>query len=293
MVKSSLQVTGGSSGIGKQVVKSLLEKNATVYLAARNPEKSEKAIEELFELTGKRAVFLKLDLADLLSVKAAAEEFLTKESRLHILFNNGAVMMPAISEVTAQGYDLQFGTNVLGHFYLTCLLLPILLSTAKDCPEGSVRVVNVSSAAHYAGLWQPLDFGTFKDGPRRRRWMTEFLYIQSKFALTVFSTELGRRYGDQGLICISVNPGNLKNTELRRHLRTWWTKLGSAVLMIYPPEWGALTELWAGTSEAAKSLNTKFVGPWCRERLPATGTEDRKLGAELWMWMEEQISIIL
>ena len=104
--------------------------------------------------------------------------------------------MPSISEgFTAQGYDLQFGINVLGmiytvsacrrdrsfsgHFYLTKLLLPILLSTASN--RGTVRVINASSAAHYGGLWNPLDFRTLKDSPRRKRWPTEFLYMQSKF----------------------------------------------------------------------------------------------------------------
>lgn len=152
--------------------------------------------------------------------------------------------------------------------------------------------MNVSSAAHYCGLWNPLDFGTFRDGPRRRRWMTEFLYVQSKFGNVVFSNELARRYGDEGIVSIAVNPGNLKNTQLSRHLRTWWTKLGVALLMIYPPEWGAWTELWAGTSPEAASLNGKFVGPWCRARTAQRATSDPDLGHDLWIWMEDQIKVL-
>ena len=92
----------------------LLSHNATVYIAARDPAKAAAAIAELHSLTGKSAIFLKLDLADLKSVKAAAEEFTTKERELHVLINNAGVITPPIEQLTKDGYDLQFGTNVLG-----------------------------------------------------------------------------------------------------------------------------------------------------------------------------------
>ena len=86
-------------------------------------------------------------------------------------------MEPPIDMLTDDGYDLTFGTNVLGHFYLTKLLLPILISTAKSSPEGTVRVVNTSSVAH---LFGNLQFDTFLDGPKRRADYTFRLYAQSK-----------------------------------------------------------------------------------------------------------------
>ena len=93
----------------------LLLKNARVYMAARSSSKALAAIHELESVTGgKRAIFLPLDLASLPSIKAAALEFTTKENELHILFNNGGVMATPIEQLTAEGYDLQFGTNVLG-----------------------------------------------------------------------------------------------------------------------------------------------------------------------------------
>lgn len=109
-----------------------MNRNAKVYIAARNQKKANDAINELKNETGKEALFLKLDLADLKSVKAAAVEFSryscynrtriavnatrSKEKELHVLFNNGGVMMPPIDQLTTDGYDLQFGTNVLGMF---------------------------------------------------------------------------------------------------------------------------------------------------------------------------------
>ncbi|KAJ7779264.1 hypothetical protein B0H16DRAFT_809907 [Mycena metata] len=82
-------VTGGNAGLGRLTAKGLLQRNAKVYMASRNPQKAEAAIEELYALTGKRAIFLHLDLADLMSVKRSAEEFLSKEKELHVLYNNG------------------------------------------------------------------------------------------------------------------------------------------------------------------------------------------------------------
>lgn len=104
----------------------MLKKNAKVYLAARSPSKVEAALKDLKESTGKDAIFLKLDLGDLKSVKAAAEEFISKERELHILFNNAGVMNPPVDLLTADGYDLQFGTNVLGEFYFHVALRTVL-----------------------------------------------------------------------------------------------------------------------------------------------------------------------
>ncbi|KAF5343488.1 hypothetical protein D9758_015647 [Tetrapyrgos nigripes] len=188
-------VTGGNTGIGKDTIEALLEHNAKVYMASRNTEKAMAAIEDLKTKTGKEALFLKLDLADLKSVKAAAEEFMSKEKELHVLFNNGGVMFCPMEMVTAQGYDLQFGTNVLGHFYFTKLLLPVLLSTAETT-KNPVRVVNTSSVGHV--MFTKLDFNSFKDGPARKRLGKYLLYGQSKFGNIVFSNELVRRYGDKG-----------------------------------------------------------------------------------------------
>lgn len=208
-------VTGGNTGIGKETVKALLEHNATVYLAARTPEKAERAIADLKTTTGREAHFLKLDLANLRAVKEAAEDFLSKEIRLDILFNSAGVMMCPVQECTADGYDLQFGTNVLGHFYLTKLLLPALLAKSSNSAANEPsRVVTTSSIGHNPGR---LDFATFKDGPKRRKAWTQTLYFQSKLGNIVFANELARRYGDQGLVSTSVNPGNL-DSDLYRYM---------------------------------------------------------------------------
>ncbi|KAF5350745.1 hypothetical protein D9758_010401 [Tetrapyrgos nigripes] len=279
-------VTGANTGIGKETLKALLEHNAKVYLAARNQAKAEAAIEDIRQKTGKEAIWLKLDLSDLKSVKAAAEEFGRKEKELHVLFNNAGVLGPNIEELTAQGYDLQFGTNVLGHFYFTKLVLPILISTAKNSPDGKVRVVNVSSSGHTH--CNKLDFNSFRESPVRKK-IGSFpgLYAQSKFGNVLYSNELARRYGDQGIVSTSLNPGNLAS-DLYTHMPRPMVFLVN-VLFLYPVELGALTQLYAGTSPEGANMNGKYLKPWARMGKTSRAAEDTKQSEELWKWLEEQV----
>ncbi|THU96500.1 NAD(P)-binding protein [Dendrothele bispora CBS 962.96] len=167
-------VTGSNTGIGKDTIQALLEHNVKVYMASRNEEKAKAAIKDLKQKTGKEAIFLKLDLVDLKSVKEAAEEYMR---RLHVLFNNGNIMISPIDQSTTQSYDLQFETNVIGHFYFTKLLLPVLLSTA-EATGSSVRVVNLNTASSGHAMYPNLDFNSFKDRKACRRSGKIHLYGQ-------------------------------------------------------------------------------------------------------------------
>jgi retinol dehydrogenase-12 len=265
-------------------VQALLQRNAKVYIAARNAEKAKQAVEDLKKETGKEALVLQLDLSDLHSIKAAAEEFTSKEKALHVLFNNAGVMRPPIDMLTAQGYDLQFGTNVLGHFYLTKLLIPVLREGAKSSPDGKARVVNTSSS----GSWfaNSVDFNTLKDTPARKKAGAQYLYCQSKLGNILFSTELARQYGNQGIVSTALNPGNLKS-ELVRHLSAAEGFLMN--FMLYPVPLGALTQLYAGTSAEGASFNGKYLIPWARMGAANPAGEDPTLAADLWKWMEDQV----
>ncbi|KAI5117265.1 hypothetical protein M0805_000996 [Coniferiporia weirii] len=280
-------VTGGYAGIGKETVFALLRKNAKVYIAARSRVKAEVAIEELKQKTGREALFLELDLANLKSVKRAAEEYQSKESQLHILFNNGGVMVPPVEQLTSDRYDLQFGTNCLGHFYFTKLLLPILIETTKSTPEKQTRVITTSSSMHLLHgpdfKWDTLR-GT---SPARTKYGTGMLYAQSKYGDIVISRELARRYGDQGIISISLNPGNLK-TDLQRHIQSR-IQHRIANMILHPAPMGALTQLWAGTMPETAAYNGKYLIPWARVGEPRKDTQDPETGVKLWDWLEEQV----
>ncbi|KAL0961452.1 hypothetical protein HGRIS_006397 [Hohenbuehelia grisea] len=279
-------VTGANTGVGKETAKELLKHNAKVYVATRSAEKAAAAIKDLQSETGKEALFLQLDLANLKAIKKAAEEFNSKEKELHVLFNNGGVMTPPVRDITSDGYDLQFGTNVLGHFYFTTLLLPNLTAAAKSSGKPS-RVINTSSSMHM--IAKTLDFDTFKDGPKRVKLGTTGLYAQSKLGNVVFSNELARRYSDQGIISVSLNPGNLK-TDLQRHR----TSLERTLMnwMLHPAPYGALTQLWAGTTSDPEALNGKYLIPWARLGKSQPVGEDPALGKKLWEWLEEQVTTV-
>jgi len=286
-------ITGGNTGIGKETARVLLLHDAKVYIACRSAEKAAAAIDDLKKVTGKgddRILFLPVDLSDLASIKAGVDEYLTKETKLDVLFNSGGVMIPPVDQLTKHGHDLQFGTNVLGHFYLTQLLIPTLINTAKTSPDGKARVVNTSSSAHLisksAKNGGPVELDTLRDGPKRTKLGTQSLYAQSKSGNVLFSHELARRYGSQGIVSTALNPGNIK-TDLQRHASS--LQLTLIGWMLKDVSYGALTQLYAGTSPEGAEFNGKYLIPWARVRPCRADHNDEKKEAELWAWLEAQV----
>ena len=203
--------------VGKEMVRVLLLHNATVYLAARSESSAQAAIEELQKQTSKTARFLHLDLSDMSAVRAAAEEFLKKEKRLDVLFNNAGVFLAPRDKLTAQGYDMTVGTNVLGPFLFTQLLLPAL-SSPQNAEKG--RIISTSSVTHYFA--PHFDFAVARPGAARdklgRDWLgNDILYAQTKTAETVLAKERARRYGDK-IVNIAINPSNIQ-TNMQRNMK--------------------------------------------------------------------------
>lgn len=200
-------VTGGNSGLGLETVRALAAAGAQVVLSARSPEKAEAAIADVqATVPGAALEALQLDLADLTSVRAAADVFAGRYDRLDALVANAGVMMTP-QQTTADGFELQLGTNHLGHFALIGQLLPLVMATPDS------RVVTVSSGVHHSGQIV-LDDLMFE----RRRYSPEAAYSQSKLANLSFALELQRRLEMVGADTISVaaHPGysatNLQHT---------------------------------------------------------------------------------
>ncbi|KAK1234546.1 short-chain alcohol dehydrogenase [Marasmius sp. AFHP31] len=283
-------VTGGNTGIGYETAKAVLAKNAKVYVACRSSEKGESAIGRLREETGKDAHFLRLDLSSFVSIEQAAQEFLRSEKFLHILFNNAGVMEPPIDQVTTEGYDLTVGTNVVGTYHFTTLLLPALLAVAQLGGSQKARIVNTSSSASEAPPdMKKVDYSIFKgpDDKERRKLGTRGVYYASKWMNIVFMKEFSRRYGGKGIVSTAVNPGNIRS-ELQRHwggIQTWIVDQ----LLLYPTPYGALTQLYAGTSEHADEFDGQYFVPWARKAEPNPTSEDSAEGKRLWEWLEEQV----
>lgn len=188
-------------------------------------------------------VFLYLDFNDLTTIKSSAAEFLSKEKKLHVLFNNAGVMRPPQGSKTVQGYELQLGVNNIAPFLFTKLLIPTLASTAKLEAPNTVRVVWTSTVDIDAGgpkggvEIDNLDYHVQKSPVVK--------YVTSKVGNYLHAVELAGRYRDAGIISIALNPGNLR-TELARHMGSAFRFLVSFIC--YPPVNGAYTELFAGLS---------------------------------------------
>lgn len=187
-------VTGANSGLGRHTALELARKGARVLLAVRSPQKGEQALARLRrEVPGAAAELLELDLASLASVRAAVAEVAGRLDALDVLVDNAGVMAVPRS-TTADGFEVQLGTNHLGHFALTGLLLPQLLAAAAP------RVVVVSSSAHRTGR---MHFEDLQGERSYRRWGA---YGQSKLANLLFARELQRRAGD-ALLVAAAHPG--------------------------------------------------------------------------------------
>ncbi|KAI1103708.1 NAD(P)-binding protein [Jackrogersella minutella] len=289
-------VTGGATGVGFEVARVLYEKNAAVYIATRTASKIQNAIENIKKqhpASKGRLESLILDLANLQTIKPAVENFISKEQRLDVLFNNAGVMGTGPEEKSIQGYELQLGTNSLGTFLLTRLLEPILLSTAAhQGSSGKVRVVWVGSM---------LDIGTPKGGVVWDSQIDEPTlhsdmmanYMQSKAGITFLAYEFAKRHGHSGIISNSLHPGMLK-TELQRHMSAPMRAFTGTIFK--GPIYGAYTELFAGFSpEVTSKENGRYIIPWGRlgsvpEHM-AGGMKSKEQGGtgsseKFWNWCE-------
>lgn len=238
-------ITGANTGLGFETAKALAEHGAHVVLAVRDTDKGKRAAAQL---TGDVSV-QKLDLGSLESVRAAAAELRGSHERIDLLINNAGVMTPPKS-TTADGFELQFGTNHLGHFALTGLLLDRLL----DVP-GS-RVVTVSSNGHKMG-------GAihFDDLQWERSYSRIGAYAQSKLANLLFTYELQRRLAPRGTtIAVAAHPGT-SSTELARHLPSLARPVTELVTKVaaQPAADGALPTLRAATDPGV--LGGQYYGP--------------------------------
>lgn len=238
-------MTGSNTGLGKEVAQILYSKNAKVYMMARSEEKTKKAIDSIKTSEPSSSgdlIFIRLDLADLPSIKTSAEEFLRREQNLHVLFNNAGVGYPEKGSKTKQGYELQLGVNCVGTFALTKYLTPSLVATAKISPPNTVRVVWVSSSA--AEGTSPKDFMDNVERIEEKRSYTQ--YFVSKLGNYLHATEFAARHRADGVLSVPLNPGHLDSDFWRTQGPITSCLLRKTVL--YPSIFGVYTVLFAGFS---------------------------------------------
>jgi NAD(P)-dependent dehydrogenase (short-subunit alcohol dehydrogenase family) len=246
-------VTGANSGIGFEAAKEFARKGAQTILACRSMDRAEDALDEILaEIPNAPAEIMELDLASLDSVRAFAAAFKAKYERLDVLVNNAGIMMVPYG-TTEDGFERHFGTNHLGHFALTSLLLDLILGTP------GARVVNVSSNGHRMGSmnFENLIFAEGKGYSRTGA------YGRSKLANLLFTYELQRRFNAAGANALSVaaHPGTSR-TNLTSHLEEQWygRLLGPLVLgMLQSAAMGALPTIRAAVDPAVKG--GEYYGP--------------------------------
>jgi NAD(P)-dependent dehydrogenase (short-subunit alcohol dehydrogenase family) len=247
-------ITGANSGIGYQAALELARHGEHVLLGCRNEAKGRAALERLLrEAPGASAEVVQLDMASLASIRAFAAAFIGRGIVLDLLVNNAGVMALPKRELTEDGFERQFGTNHLGHFALTGLLLPALL--ASPAP----RVVTVASLAHRTGKIE------FDNLQRERGYEGWDAYNASKLANILFAKELDRRAraAHSRLLSLAVHPGVsttsiFENGPGTMNLKAIMVKL-LAPIMMQNDKAGALPTLYAATSPEAHG--GEYIGP--------------------------------
>lgn len=253
-------ITGANSGIGYHAALKLARKGAHVMLACRDRQRGEEALARLdADSPSAHTELVIFDLASLASVRDFAEKELAKHRPMHILINNAGVMAPPKRRQTADGFELQFGTNVLGHFALTALLMPAL-QLAADSGERP-RVVTIASIAHKRGRLDFDDLQSTKSyGPMRA-------YQQSKLADLMFAFELDRRLraANSRVMSVAAHPG-VANTNLFQAgeyspiAKSARNLLGHAIgIVLNSDAEGALPTLYAATASTAEDGG--YYGP--------------------------------
>ena len=246
-------VTGGNSGLGFEAVKAFATKNAKVIMACRSVDKGEKAKEQILAQNSNGLItVLPLDLTDLSSIHNFVLQFKKQFKQLDILLNNAGIMMVPYG-LTKDGFELQMGTNHLGHFALTGLLLDVLKSTPTS------RVVNVSSMAHKSGQ---MDFENllFENG---KDYSPIKAYGRSKLSNLLFTYELQRFFEKNKIdtVAIAAHPG-VSDTNLFVHAAPKWAMnllRPLFLLMIQPASMGVLPEIRAAVDHNAKG--GEYYGP--------------------------------
>ncbi|EWG55481.1 hypothetical protein FVEG_13474 [Fusarium verticillioides 7600] len=280
-------ITGGNSGLGLETARVLLKHEPSrIFLACRSKEKFEQAVNELKQSgSNTEAVsFLALDLASLSSIKSAAAEFQASSSRLDILINNAGIMMTP-EGLTKEGYEIQFGTNHMGHAFFTHLLLPTLEETAKTNPD--VRIVFVSSAGETMASKNPYQSDQLKTTMPSISTITR--YGISKLANVHYAAALAERYPK--IKVISIHPG-VVHTNLTGPVRENSLIMGTLTRVInsfiaVDATKGALNQLWAATDPKAES--GVFYHPVGVKGKGSKLSQDKEAREKLWEWTQQEI----
>jgi retinol dehydrogenase-12 len=275
-------ITGGNTGIGKETARTLAKMNATIILACRDPKRALPVVDELKNDTKNLSIeFMQLDLSDLSSIRKFTEEFKNKYQQLNILINNAGVMAIPERNVTKDGFEMQFGTNHLGHFYLTNLLLEVIERSAPS------RIINLSSRGHTMCNklnWEDIMYEKNYAG---NHWQ---VYGQSKLANILFTKKLQQKLENKNVKVVSLHPGVVQ-TELARHVKQQW--FVGTILFLAKPLYknavsGAQTSLQCALEDHDKLAGGMYYSD-CKVKKESKAALSQENADRLWTLSEELI----
>jgi NAD(P)-dependent dehydrogenase (short-subunit alcohol dehydrogenase family) len=284
-------VVTGTGGLGYEDALALARAGASVVIAGRNPRKGAEAVAAIRQaVPGGQVRFGKVDLANLASIAEFAAQLAREQDGLDLLINNAGIMTPPERRQTSDGFELQFGTNYLGHFALTGHLLPLLKKGRN------ARVVTLGSVAARSGAIN------FDDLQAKRGYKPMPVYSQSKLACVMFALELSRRSkaAGWGVESLAAHPG-ISRTDLLPNGAGQWSAAGMArrfLPFLFQPAWqGALPTLYAATDPAAR--DGAYYGPdrlggtrgYPTEEKPPKQALDTSVAARLWDASQELTNV--
>ena len=261
-------ITGANTGIGKITARELAKRGAHVILACRSADKTQPVIDEIKRETGNDKIeFVALDLADLASVRRCAEELLARNTPIHALINNAG--LAGSRGTTKDGFELTFGTNHLGHYLLTRMLLDRIKQS------GSARIVNVASASHYQA--KGINWDALRAKTKSRTGLPE--YAVSKLSNVLFTKELARRLAGTDVTTYALHPGVVATDVWRRVPKPvrWVMKK-----FMVTPEEGAQTSIRCATAPELASESGRYYDRDGSERKPNKLANDEELAKQLW-----------
>jgi NAD(P)-dependent dehydrogenase (short-subunit alcohol dehydrogenase family) len=261
-------ITGANSGIGKVTALELAKRGARVILACRSAEKTQPVIDEIKRESGNDKIeFVALDLSDLASVRRCAEQLLALDIPIHGLINNAG--LAGSRGTTKDGFEMTFGTNHLGHYLLTRLLLDRIKQS------GPARIVNVASASHYQA--RGIDWNALREKTKSRTGLHE--YSVSKLSNVLFTKELARRLEGTNVTTYALHPGVVA-TDV-------WRRVPSPVRWVMKkfmvtPEEGAQTSIRCATAPELANETGRYYDRDGKERRPNKLANDEALAKQLW-----------
>jgi len=276
MQDKTILITGGNDGIGRATAQALAQKGATVILACRNQGKGQAAREAMQKETGNdRIDLIPLDLSDFSKIKTAADVFRKRYDKLDVLINNAAAFTSTLQK-TAQGFEMQFGVNHLGHFLFTNLLLEPLKAAATP------RVLTVSSSAHYNGK---IDFGNLRG--EKGNYSGWPAYSQSKLANLIFAREFAKQHPD--IVSNALHPGVVA-TRFGNKDTNWFISLAWNIMKLgmVSPEKGAKTSVYLASAPEAGEFTGQYFNDKQQKKRGNPLSRDEELARKLWDYSLEQ-----